>query len=210
MLSPPSHSQLTANLTTTVWACLITNEAYLPGLLTLEFSLRRVKSKYPLVALHTSSLPDKTLHALSARDIPTQQVPYLFPGPPSPPPSPTSATSNNTQTPATIWYANDPRFLASFSKLAVFSLTAYTRIVLLDADMLVRQNMDELFTLPLLHDHAPSTNTNTDKHNNRLPIFAASHACLCNPRTSKSELSMPIAPLSAAFRSRPSSLHTAT
>ncbi len=187
LLSHPSYPKPISNHTAPVWACLITNEAYLPGLLTLEFSLRRVKSKYPLVALHTGSLPDKTLQALSARNIPTQQVPYLLPGPPSPPPSPTSTTSSKTQAPATTWYAKDPRFLYSFSKLAIFSLTAYTRIILLDADMLVRQNIDELFSFPLLHDQpASATNTDTEESHNHLPIFAATHACLCNPRTSNS------------------------
>ena len=201
---PHIHSQPpTSNLVTSVWACLITNEAYLPGLLALEFSLRRVKSNYPLVALHTGSLPDKTLHALSARGIPTQQVPYLLPGPPSPPPSPTNTTSNTTQTPATTWYANDPRFLYSFSKLAVFSMTAYTRIILLDADMLVRQNMDELFTLPLLHDHPASTADTSTENNNSLPIFAATHACLCNPRTSNSSCSCHY-PLSAVSEGKES------
>ncbi|KAG7289746.1 hypothetical protein NEMBOFW57_006122 [Staphylotrichum longicolle] len=195
-----------------IWATLITNDSYLPGLLTLEFSLRRVGSKYPLVALHTGSLPPKTLHALTARGIPTQQVPYLLPGPPSPPsppPSPPDSqasspvrashptlTGNTTTTTTTKngggndkesgWYANDPRFRACFTKLAVFSLTGYARIVLLDADMLVRRNMDELFDLPLAapptpsHSPLPSSNNNNTEETPG-PIFAATHACLCNP-----------------------------
>jgi hypothetical protein len=112
------------------------------------------------VALHTGSLPDKTLRALAARDIPTQRVPYLCPGPQSEEggnddvgrakdgDSKDHAGGGDTNNDDT-WYAKDPRFRVCFTKLAVFSLTAYDRVVMLDADMLVRRNMDELFDVPL-------------------------------------------------------------
>jgi hypothetical protein len=131
----------------------------------LAYSLRRVKSKYPLVALHTGSLPDQTLRALAARDIPLQRVPYLCPGPPPPHGEEVvlegegngkaggdvngNGNGHGNTTDSSTWYENDPRFRACFTKLAVFSLTGYARVVLLDADMLVRRNMDELFELPL-------------------------------------------------------------
>ncbi|KAJ5404050.1 glycosyl transferase family protein [Penicillium cosmopolitanum] len=38
-----------------VWTTLITNTAYLSGLLTLDYSLKRAGSKYPLVVLYTDS-----------------------------------------------------------------------------------------------------------------------------------------------------------
>ncbi|KAI5840518.1 nucleotide-diphospho-sugar transferase [Morchella snyderi] len=60
---------------------------------------------------------------------------------------------------------NDQRFYDSWSKLQPFSLTEYERVVQLDADMLVLKNMDELMDLPLSDN-----------------IFAASHACVCNPK----------------------------
>ncbi|KAJ4302378.1 hypothetical protein N0V88_002522 [Collariella sp. IMI 366227] len=47
------------------------------------------------------------------------------------------------------FYPHDPRFRDCFTKLAAFSLTGYSRIVLLDADMLVLRNMDELMDVPL-------------------------------------------------------------
>ncbi|KAA6406863.1 MAG: glycosyltransferase family 8 [Lasallia pustulata] len=40
-----------------VWTTLITNLSYLPGLLTLDSSLKAQKSAYPLLALYTPSLP---------------------------------------------------------------------------------------------------------------------------------------------------------
>ncbi|KAH0611168.1 uncharacterized protein H6S33_011595 [Morchella sextelata] len=63
-------------------------------------------------------------------------------------------------------FSNTPRFYDCWSKLQPFSLIEYERVVQLDADMLVLKNMDELMDVPL------------DASNR---IFAAGHACVCNP-----------------------------
>ncbi|QUC23041.1 uncharacterized protein UV8b_07282 [Ustilaginoidea virens] len=129
------------------WASLITSDAYLPGLLTLNHALRGVGSSYPLVALYTPSLSAAALAALAARAIPALAVPAL---------SPRSGKS----------YPDDPRFDDCWTKLVVFSLVGFARLVLLDADMLPLRNMDELMDLPLDADRR---------------VFAAAHACVCNP-----------------------------
>ncbi|KAI9374649.1 nucleotide-diphospho-sugar transferase [Aspergillus egyptiacus] len=54
-----------------LWASLITNLAYLPGLLTLHHSLSRTKTAYPFVALYTSTFPASGLTALLSRGIST-------------------------------------------------------------------------------------------------------------------------------------------
>jgi alpha-N-acetylglucosamine transferase len=54
----------------------------------------------------------------------------------------------------------------------VFGLVQYERIVLLDADMLVIQNMDELMELTL---------DDGGEEGKGSRAFAASYACLCNP-----------------------------
>ncbi|KAL5119656.1 hypothetical protein ACEQ8H_002502 [Pleosporales sp. CAS-2024a] len=150
------------NLTTTesagvqskkVWTTLITNTAYLTGLLTLDYSLKKHGSKYPLVALYTDSFPAEGHAALDTRRIPKQHVKYLLP------------TVNKD-------YSNDPRFYDCWSKLTPFGLTEYDRVVQLDSDMMVLQNMDELMDLEL---DAPSLQGQGDR------VFAASHACVCNP-----------------------------
>ncbi|PYH80810.1 glycosyl transferase family protein [Aspergillus uvarum CBS 121591] len=138
---------------TKVWTTLITNTAYLPGLLTLEYSLRKVSSKYPLVVLYTDSFPDEGHAALDARGILKQRVPYLLPSVPKE-------------------YVNDVRFYDCWSKLTPFSLVEYERVVQLDSDMLVRQNMDELMELELDSPALAGTGPR---------VFAASHACVCNP-----------------------------
>jgi lipopolysaccharide biosynthesis glycosyltransferase len=71
-------------------------------------------------------------------------------------------------------------------KLQPFSLTEYKRVVQLDSDMLVLQNMDELMTLPL--DSATR-------------VFAASHACVCNP-TKKLHYPKDWIPTNCAFTSQ--------
>lgn len=136
-----------------VWTTLITNTQYLSGLLTLEYSLRKHNSKYPLVALFTESFPAEGHEALKRRGIAAKEIPYLLPSVPKE-------------------YANDPRFYDCWSKLAPYSLTEYDRVVQLDSDMLLLQNMDELMELEL---DPPEMNGEGSR------VYAASHACACNP-----------------------------
>ncbi|KIV99413.1 hypothetical protein, variant [Verruconis gallopava] len=110
------------------WASLVTKSSYLPGLFTLDYSLKRVGSKFPLIALYTDALPKDGHQALDIRD--------------------------------------------TWTKLSVFGISGFERVVLLDADMIVRQNMDELMDIPL-------DNAGMKGQGNR--VFAASHACACNP-----------------------------
>lgn len=165
---PPHLSTKTPNnkLTNpdTVWASLITNMEYLPGLLNLHHSLYNPKpdpraesnnnqslpstpSRYPFVAFYTSTFPPEGLKALQSRGISAQLVP--------------SVTPASTKT-----YTQDPRFSETWNKLVAFSLTEYERVVLLDGDILVRRNMDELMEIELGEGER---------------VFAASHACACNP-----------------------------
>lgn len=136
-----------------VWTTLITNTAYLTGLLTLDHSLKKHKSAYPLVALYTDTFPPEGHKALDDRGIAKKHVKYLLPK-------------------LHKDFTNDPRFYDCWSKLTPFSLVEYDRVVQLDSDMLVLRNMDELMELEL---DAPSMAGKGDK------VFAASHACVCNP-----------------------------
>ncbi|KAE8144526.1 nucleotide-diphospho-sugar transferase [Aspergillus avenaceus] len=136
------------NPTNQIWASLITNLSYLPGLLTLAYSLQSTQTVYPFVALYTSTFPAEGLAALHARGIRTQAIATVQP-------------DQSKQ------FIQDPRFQETWNKLIVFSLVEYERIILLDGDMLVRRNMDELMHIPL------------DGEEER--VFAASHACACNP-----------------------------
>ncbi|KAH7358014.1 glycosyl transferase family protein [Plectosphaerella cucumerina] len=142
-----------------VYTVLITNADYLPGLFTLDHSLRSVGSKYPLVALYTDSVSAEAHAAIDRRGIPKQRIEYLLP------------TAGRD-------YSNDPRFYDCWSKLTPFSLTQYARVVQLDADMLVRRNIDDLMHIPL-DDPATAAATTDAAKSSR--VFAAGHACVCNP-----------------------------
>lgn len=128
-----------------IWATLITNANYLPGVLTLNYSLIKNNSKYPLIALYTDKLDEKTISILHENKIPTLRIENLQP-----------ASDPDLKF--------DPRFADTWSKLYFFKLTQFKRIIQLDSDMLILQNIDELMDLPL----------GTNK-------FASTHACVCNP-----------------------------
>lgn len=140
-----------------VWTSLITNNDYLSGLLTLDSSLKTHGSKYPLVALYTDTFPASGHAALKERSIPSQRVEYLLP-----------KTGRD--------YSADPRFYDCWSKLTPFSLVEYDRVVQLDSDMLVRRNMDELMEMEL---DSPAMGGKGKR------VFAAGHACVCNPLKKK-------------------------
>ncbi|KAJ5667987.1 Glycosyl transferase family 8 [Penicillium maclennaniae] len=155
-----------------VWASLITNMDYLPGLLTLHHSLNHPQpdpsvtnantptppdrgTRYSFVAFYTSSFPPEGLKILQSRGITAQWVPNVVPA-------------------STREYTQDPRFADTWTKLVAFSLEEYERVVLLDGDILVRRNMDELMELEL--DPKAALEDGTGKR-----VFAAAHACACNP-----------------------------
>ncbi|KAJ5162394.1 hypothetical protein N7492_007786 [Penicillium capsulatum] len=156
-----------------IWASLITNLNYLPGLLTLHHSLYHPSpdpnastddddhppshgSRYPFVAFYTSSFPAEGLKVLQARGIQAQWVPNVIPT-------------------STREYVQDPRFAETWTKLVAFSLEEYERVVLLDGDILIRRNMDELMELELDSQEA------LDAGQGHGRVFAAAHACACNP-----------------------------
>ncbi|SCV70942.1 BQ2448_3704 [Microbotryum intermedium] len=132
---------------TCVWATLLTKTSYLQGCVVLDASLKHHDSQYPLVVFATASLPHPARQVLQARSIEVHDIEYLKPND------------------KTYLDEHDHRFADTWTKLGVFGLTQYERIVLLDSDMLVMDNMDELMTLPLEKDQ-----------------IAAAHACTCNPR----------------------------
>lgn len=144
------------------------------------------------MALYTDTFPEVGLAALRARGIAHQRIDYLLP-----------ASGGRD-------YSADPRFYDCWSKLAPFSLTQYSRVGQLDADMLVLRNMDELLEddkLPLDDPEEAARETYVPRalppqpgsggppdgvegterdptrweSNSFRRVFAAGHACVCNP-----------------------------
>ncbi|KAI9272882.1 nucleotide-diphospho-sugar transferase [Phascolomyces articulosus] len=137
-------------LSNAAWMLVLTStNDYVKGAITVARALKRVKSQYPLVVLYTSAVSKGAQELLSGAGC------ILKPIEPIHPPG------------KTTYFAE--RFVETWTKLAVWNQDEYERVVLLDADMLPLQNMDELMTIPLPDgDHV-----------------AASHACICNPHNIK-------------------------
>jgi alpha-N-acetylglucosamine transferase len=128
------------------WATLLTQPSYLVGVRALHASLRRSGSQHPLVVMVTEDVDDDARKALADDGALVRELPRV---------GPDSSLEAH--------YAN-ARFAEVWTKLGAWGLVEFSRLVVLDADMLVVQPMDELFSLEL-----PSGG------------IAACHACRCNP-----------------------------
>ena len=128
------------------WVTLLTKPSYVVGVRALRASLEKSDTAYPLVVMVTDGVDDHSRRLLTEDGCRLIDVEPL---------RPSSSTEDR--------YAN-ARFAEVWTKLQAWRLTEFERVVFLDADMLVRQNIDELFSLDL----AAGT-------------IAATHACRCNP-----------------------------
>jgi len=144
--SPP------ASLPRFAWVTLVTRASYLPGAVLLAYTLHKHSSKYPLIVLTTASFPKDLLHSLKEECRLTNSIHHTISSL-SPPP--------DNLPPRLI----AERFADTWTKLRVFELYKYgcEKLVFLDADMMVRKDMDELFDVPLPRDW-----------------IAANHVCVCN------------------------------
>lgn len=133
------------------WVTLLTQPSYLPGVITLAYSLFTHATAYPLLVLVTPSLPQSCLRAL---ELESSHNPLLVVHP--------IEFLTLPQDRETTLIAE--RFQDTWTKLRAFELTSYETCVFLDADITIYNNMDDIFDFPL-----PSNNW-----------IAANHACVCN------------------------------
>lgn len=109
------------------YVSLLTTNDYLDGLLVLFYSLKQAKSKFDLCVLLTPNISLRTRSVLTDHSIAYTVV-------------------DRIKNPSDI--RNGHRWFPTYSKLHVFGLTEYDKVVYLDADMLVLENIDELFERP--------------------------------------------------------------
>ena len=142
-----------ASLPKAAWVTLVTRASYLPGAVLLAYSIQKHTSKYPLIILTTPSFPEQLVGPLQQECNLTNALHFSI-LPLSPPPH---------NLPSKLIAS---RFEDTWTKLRVFELYKYgcETIVFLDADMLIRANMDEVFEMQL-----PGKD-----------YIAANHACVCN------------------------------
>jgi len=130
-----------------VYATLLTKNEYLAGVLVLNHGLRLVNSKYPLMVMAPPKLSQEARDILHLEGIVIRDVEPL--------------RASNVH-----FDELDKRFEDTWTKIRVWELLDFERVVLLDSDMIVRRNMDELL----------------DDLELQPGQVAAAHVCACNPR----------------------------
>lgn len=111
-----------------IYLTLLSNHRYLDGVIALNESLKDVGSKFPLVCLLSKDADISLERALHSHNI--DCVRY------------TGESLNDNDDSA---YQSYNHWAFTFDKLHVWGLTQYEKIVFLDSDMIVVQNIDHLF-----------------------------------------------------------------
>ena len=137
------------------WTTLLTSEDYLQTVLNLQYSLRRVRSEYPLVIIVTDTIFMKVVSTLQANNCNFYVVPDLQ-----------RMHDNND---------NDSTFRVNMlMKFYSFELTEYSKVCYIDGDSLFLKNCDFIFSYRapaakhLGWEHLPIQDTPHDK----IGIFA--------------------------------------
>lgn len=113
-----------------VYATVLSSDSYLPGVLRLFDSLRRTGTQKQMLCLVVSTISGKSIQQLIVNHIPYQRIyPIAHPSPDQ-------------------LSADDQYKANNYTKLRIFGLHEFTKIVYLDCDMIVFENIDVLFEWP--------------------------------------------------------------
>jgi alpha-N-acetylglucosamine transferase len=110
---------------------LCNGDRYMPGVEALGCSLDRTGTPHPKVVLVTADVSRRSRRALSDQGWQVRDVDPI-------------------ENPIPRHRQFFPRFARTFTKLRAFALTEFDKLVLLDADTIVLQNVDDLFERPAI------------------------------------------------------------
>jgi alpha-N-acetylglucosamine transferase len=130
------------------YATILTTDDYLPGALALQQSLKKTRARFELLVVLTKHVSTACKEVLERRCLKTLTLDCDFC-------MTEEACGINRRSCFDNWNH-------TLSKLLIFELTRYEKIVFLDSDMLVLQNLDHLFDLP--HMSAVAADQLTDGH----------------------------------------------
>ena len=108
---------------------LLSTESYLPGVLALHESLKRTATPYPLVTAISAHIAPEIDTVLVAAGIIVRRIP------------------ETTAIPKDM-VENNGHWGHTFDKVHLFSLPGFDKLVYVDSDMIVLENMDEIFDKP--------------------------------------------------------------
>ena len=108
------------------YVCVLSTDSYLNGVLVLATNLRALNSKYELLCLINEKISKASIEYLEYFNIEYKLLNKL---------------NYKSVSEGFIWKN-------TFDKLNVFSLTEYEKVVYLDSDMLILENIDHLFNQP--------------------------------------------------------------
>lgn len=108
---------------------VLTTDDYLEGILVLNYSLAKTNPKYPFVLLITPNLSKEVIESLAKHNINCIMI-------------------QNIDNPTKIVDKQLYRWHFTYPKLNIFGLKQFDKLVYLDADMLILNNIDELFEKP--------------------------------------------------------------
>ena len=111
----------------------LSTENYLPGVIALNRALKNVHSKYPLYALLSNEISEEIEEKLNKKGIKTIRREKVD--------LPQEIIDRNRSRAKNRWNY-------TFDKLNIFELTDFEKIVFIDSDIYVRQNIDCLFDKP--------------------------------------------------------------
>lgn len=113
------------------WVTLLSSTDYLMAVLVLNQSLNNVKSQYPLLVVITEEIcTSEIVHIFNLENILYYKVSSLqYKNPP--------------------FAQVKPSIINTASKIQIFSLPFEEKFIFLDADVLIQENIDELFDYPI-------------------------------------------------------------
>lgn len=113
---------------------VLSTDNYLDGVLVLYQSLKHTHTRYPFTVLITGEVSNTTEERLKQYDLEVIKIQEKIS-------LPEAVKQKNVD-------ANFPHWNETLNKLFMFELTQFDKIVYLDSDMLVLENIDELFNKP--------------------------------------------------------------
>jgi glycogenin len=108
---------------------LLSTESYLPGVLALHESLKRTGTRYPFATAVSAHMAPEIDRLLESAGVIVRRIP------------------ENTAIPKHM-IENNGHWGHTFDKVHLFGLTEFKKLVYVDSDMIVLENLDELFDKP--------------------------------------------------------------